>query len=106
MKRLNEFAEKSAIVGEVRGKGLMIGLELVEDKQTREPAGEMAYEAMLHAWRQGVAVVTCGISTLRIVPPLTIQHLLLCTYLKPPTHIKNPPPIPMTFPTPPLQLAM
>ena len=77
MKRLNEFAEKSAIVGEVRGKGLMIGLELVEDKQTREPAGEMAYEAMLHAWRQGVAVVTCGISTLRIVPPLTIQTDLL-----------------------------
>jgi len=81
MKRLQEFSETSPIVGEVRGKGLMIGLELVEDKETRKPAHEKASEVILRLWKRGVAVVTCGISTLRIVPPLTIQSDMLGTAL-------------------------
>ena len=38
LKRLSEFAECSAVVGDVRGKGLMIGVELVEDKDNKKPA--------------------------------------------------------------------
>jgi 4-aminobutyrate aminotransferase len=77
MRRLSEFSETNSIVGEVRGKGLMIGLELVEDKETRKPAPKKASEIMLRSWKRGVAVVSCGVSTLRIVPPLTIQTDLL-----------------------------
>ncbi|MGA2524175.1 MAG: aminotransferase class III-fold pyridoxal phosphate-dependent enzyme, partial [Candidatus Bathyarchaeia archaeon] len=76
-KRLEDFAETNGIVGDVRGKGLMIGVELVEDKETRKPAAKKASEVMLRSWKRGVAVVTCGVSTLRIVPPLTIQPDLL-----------------------------
>ena len=55
----------------------MIGIELVEDKETRKPAPKKASEVMLRSWKRGVTVVTCGVSTLRIVPPLTIQTDLL-----------------------------
>ena len=77
MKRLEEFRQTSSIIGDVRGRGLMIGVELVEDKETRKPAPTKASEVMLRSWKRGVAVVTCGVSTLRIVPPLTIQTDLL-----------------------------
>jgi 4-aminobutyrate aminotransferase len=77
MKRLEEFRQTSSIIGDVRGRGLMIGVELVEDKETRKPAPKKASEVMLRSWKRGVTVVTCGVSTLRIVPPLTIQTDLL-----------------------------
>jgi len=77
MKRLSEFEEQNPIVGDVRGKGLMIGMELVEDKESKKPAAEKAREVMLRSWKRGVAIVTCGVSTLRLAPPLTIQRELL-----------------------------
>jgi 4-aminobutyrate aminotransferase len=77
LKRLNEFAQENPIVGEVRGKGLMIGTELVEDKESKEPAAEKAREVILRSWKRGVALVTCGVSTLRLSPPLTIQREML-----------------------------
>jgi 4-aminobutyrate aminotransferase len=76
-KRLGDFGQTNNLVGEVRGKGLMIGVELVEDKETRKPAAKKAFEVMMRSWKRGVAVVTCGVSTLRIAPPLTIQADLL-----------------------------
>lgn len=77
MKRFEELKERSEIVGDVRGKGLMIGVELVEDKQTRKPASQKAAEVILRSWKRGVAIITCGSSTLRVAPPLTIQRELL-----------------------------
>jgi len=77
LKRLSEFGERSEIVGDVRGKGLMIGVELVEDKESKKPAGQKAAEVIRRSWRRGVAVVTCGASTLRLSPPLTIQREIL-----------------------------
>jgi 4-aminobutyrate aminotransferase len=77
LKRLEEFEGRSEIVGDVRGKGLMIGVELVEDKESKKPASRKAAEVIRRSWKRGVAVVTCGASTLRIAPPLTIQRELL-----------------------------
>jgi 4-aminobutyrate aminotransferase len=77
LKRLSEFGQESGIVGDVRGKGLMIGVELVEDKESKKPAAQKAREVMVRSWKRGVAIVTCGISTLRISPPLTIQREML-----------------------------
>ena len=53
MKRLEKLQEESSIVGDVRGKGLMIGVELVEDKETKKPAvaeSSPGYFAFLEAW--------------------------------------------------------
>ncbi|MBX5327408.1 MAG: acetyl ornithine aminotransferase family protein [Candidatus Bathyarchaeia archaeon] len=77
MKRMKEFMNESEIVGDVRGKGLMIGVEIVEDKKSKKPAGEKANEIMMRSWRRGVALITCGKSTLRIVPPLVITRDLV-----------------------------
>lgn len=74
LKRLGELQERCEIVGDVRGKGLMIGVELVEDKESKKPAVQKAVQVITRAWKRGVAIVTCGASTLRIAPPLTIQR--------------------------------
>jgi 4-aminobutyrate aminotransferase apoenzyme (EC 2.6.1.19) len=77
LKRLEELKEASEIVGDVRGKGLMIGMELVEDKESKKPASEKAKKVMLRSWKRGVAVITCGVSTIRIMPPLNITKELV-----------------------------
>lgn len=77
MKRLNELKEKSQIVGDVRGKGLMVGIEIVQDKESRKADGEKANEIMLRCWKRGIAIITCGKSTLRIAPPLSIKQDLV-----------------------------
>jgi len=81
-KRLEELKERSGIVGDVRGKGLMIGMEIVEKKETRKPAHEKAEEIMVYSWKRGVAVITCGVSTIRIVPPLNITSELVDSALE------------------------
>ena len=81
LKRFGELKERSEIVGDVRGKGLMIGVELVEDKESKKPAAQKAAQVIIRSWKRGVAIVTCGASTIRIVPPLTIQREMLDTAL-------------------------
>jgi 4-aminobutyrate aminotransferase len=77
MRRLEELKEKSEIVGDVRGKGLMIGMEIVENKENKKPASKETTEIMMRSWRRGVAVITCGVSTIRIAPPLNITRELV-----------------------------
>jgi len=77
MKRLEELKARSEIVGDVRGKGLMVGLEIVEDKKSKKPAPEKVKEIMMRSWKRGVAVITCGASTIRIAPPLPITRELI-----------------------------
>ncbi len=74
LKRFNELKEEIEIIGDVRGKGLMIGVEIVKDKKTKRPGVEEAKEIMMRSWRRGVAIITAGISTLRIAPPLIIPE--------------------------------
>jgi len=77
LKRLQELKERSEIVGDVRGKGLMMGMEIVENKETKKPGSQKANEIMMRSWRRGVAVINCGASTIRIVPPLNITRELV-----------------------------
>jgi len=77
MTRLKEMQEKYPIIGDVRGKGLMIGVEIVKDKKTKAPGSDEASEIMQKSWRRGVAAITCGPSTIRIAPPLTITRELV-----------------------------
>ena len=82
MSRLKEWQTKYEIVGDVRGKGLMIGIEIVKDKTSKNPGNEESKEIMHKAWRRGVAVITCGQSTIRIAPPLTITTELVDSALE------------------------
>jgi len=77
IRRLKEMQESHAIIGDVRGKGLMIGVEIVKDRKTKMPGVDEAREIMLKSWRRGVALITCGQSTLRLAPPLTITKELV-----------------------------
>jgi 4-aminobutyrate aminotransferase len=77
MKRLGELEEESEIVGDVRGKGLMIGMEIVEDKESKKPASKKVGEIMMRSWKRGVNVITCGASTIRIAPPIIINQELV-----------------------------
>jgi 4-aminobutyrate aminotransferase len=77
LKWLQDVKEEREIVGDFRGKGLMIGVEFVEDKDTKKAGVDQAREVMIRCWKRGVAIVTCGVSTLRLVPPLTITRELV-----------------------------
>ncbi|NIO38270.1 acetyl ornithine aminotransferase family protein [Candidatus Bathyarchaeota archaeon] len=82
MKRLEELRDQNEIMGDVRGKGLMIGVEIVEDKDTKKPAPKKAMEIMTRSWRRGVAIITCGVSTIRVAPPLNISTDLVDSALE------------------------
>jgi 4-aminobutyrate aminotransferase len=77
MKRLENLKDKCEILGDVRGKGLMIGAEIVEDKDTKKPAKEKASKIMMRCWKRGIAIITCGASTIRIAPPILITRELV-----------------------------
>ena len=81
IKRLKEMQEKYPILGDVRGKGLMIGAEIVKDPKTKEYGDKEAHDIMMKSFRRGVAVITAGRSTLRIAPPLIITRELVDTGL-------------------------
>ena len=72
--RFGRLAERSPIVGDVRGRGLMIGIELVTDRKTKEPAGARAKEVRAAMRERGILVGTGGPygNVVRIQPPLSI----------------------------------
>lgn len=72
MKRFNELKEKYELIGDVRGKGLMIGIELVKKDGT--PAIEKAHKICYRSFELGLLIMYVGKSTLRIVPPLILTE--------------------------------
>ena len=72
MKRLNELKEEYSIVGDVRGMGLMIGAELVE--QNGDPAAEKCKMVIKSALEKGMILLPAGDSVIRFVPPLIITR--------------------------------
>ena len=74
MNRLKEMQQKYPVIGDVRGKGLMIGVELVKDQETKQPAAEEALDVMNKCFKRGLAIITAGTSTMRFAPPLIITH--------------------------------
>jgi 4-aminobutyrate aminotransferase len=61
------------VVGDVRGLGLMVGVEIVRDRFRREPAPELRERALQEAFKRGLLLLGCGKSTIRLAPPLTID---------------------------------
>src|SRR5271169_2504447 len=74
MRRLLAFADKFPVVGEVRGKGLMIGVELVKDRAGKEPAKKLCDALITRAYHNGLILLSCGQSTVRFMPPLVIDE--------------------------------
>jgi 4-aminobutyrate aminotransferase len=72
--RLGELAQRHRIIGDVRGRGLMIGLELVRDRQTKERAGSERDALVMATFRRGLLVLAAGASTVRLSPPLVITR--------------------------------
>lgn len=70
LRRMADWPKKHKLVGDVRGLGLMIGVELVKDKQTKERASEQRDRAIELAFERGVLFLGCGANTIRVAPPL------------------------------------
>ncbi|MGN6453514.1 MAG: acetyl ornithine aminotransferase family protein [Steroidobacteraceae bacterium] len=72
--RLRELKERYPCIGEVRGKGLMIGMELVTDRATKAPARALCDAVLTRAFHQGLLLLACGQSTVRFIPPLMVNR--------------------------------
>jgi len=72
IKRLKEYSEKFNMIGDVRGKGLMIGVELVKDRKNKVPASKELSIILQELFRNGVLAIGGGVSTIRFAPPLII----------------------------------
>jgi 4-aminobutyrate aminotransferase len=72
MKRMREWPKKHRIVGDVRGRGLMIGVDIVKDQKTREYGAAERDRVVEMAFERGVLFLGCGPSTVRIAPPLIL----------------------------------
>jgi 4-aminobutyrate aminotransferase len=68
------WTDKFKIVGDVRGKGLMVGIELVRDQRTKERAPDLRNAVVEHAFQRGLLVLGAGENTLRLSPPLLIDE--------------------------------
>ena len=74
MTALREHLGGHAVVGDVRGLGLMIGVEIVRDRFRREPAPELRERILAEAFKRGLLLLGCGRSTIRLAPPLIVDE--------------------------------
>ena len=79
MKRLQNLQERCAVIGDVRGLGAMIGIELVKDRKTKEPAKEMAASVIKLCLEDGLLVIGAGIygNVIRLLIPLVVTDAQL-----------------------------
>jgi 4-aminobutyrate aminotransferase len=73
MQQLRSLQARYECIGDVRGKGLMIGIELVEDRSTKVPAIKLCDRVITRAFHNGLLLLACGQSTIRFMPPLLIS---------------------------------
>jgi len=73
-KRLNEMKEEIDVIGDIRGLGLMAGIELVKSKDEPLPNRELLKKVLISAFKKGLLVIGAGKSVIRISPPLTITR--------------------------------
>jgi len=79
MRRLKEMYEKYEIIGDIRGIGLMVGVELVKDRETKEPAKEERNQILSECHKNGLIIIGAGVykNVVRFLPPLNIDEELL-----------------------------
>lgn len=74
LKRMAGWPRKHRLVGDVRGRGLMIGVDIVKDQSTKEYGQSERDRIVELAFERGVLLLGCGPSTVRISPPLVVSH--------------------------------
>jgi len=74
LERLNGWKKMHPLVGDVRGRGLIIGVELVKDKETREPVTELRNRVEAVAFEKGLIILGCGETSIRLCPPLIVSE--------------------------------
>ncbi len=74
MAKLKSLAHRYGVVGEIRGKGLMIGMELVTDRDSNKPAKKLCDALITRSFHNGLILLSCGASTVRFMPPLLITE--------------------------------
>ena len=74
LERLEGWKQTHPLVGDVRGRGLMIGIELVKDKATREPATALRNRVETLAFERGLMILGCGETSIRLCPPLVVSE--------------------------------
>jgi 4-aminobutyrate aminotransferase len=74
MRHTADWRERHKIVGDIRGKGLMIGIEFVRDQKTKEKAQDIRNRIVQEAFHKGLLVLGSGDTTLRLCPPLLIDE--------------------------------
>jgi 4-aminobutyrate aminotransferase len=74
MGRMADWPARHRIVGDVRGKGLMIGVEIVRDQKTKERAGDLREAIVDLAFEKGLLLLGAGENTIRIAPPLIVDE--------------------------------
>jgi 4-aminobutyrate aminotransferase len=73
-RRTADWRERHKIVGDIRGKGLMIGIEFVRDQKTKEKAPDLRNRIVDMAFHKGLLVLGAGENTLRLCPPLLVEE--------------------------------
>ncbi|MBI4386618.1 MAG: aminotransferase class III-fold pyridoxal phosphate-dependent enzyme [Elusimicrobia bacterium] len=73
LKGLRRLQDKHAAIGDVRGLGLMIGIELVKDRKTKEPHPRLAHDLEQLTFTKGLLLLSCGRSAIRVAPPLVLN---------------------------------
>jgi 4-aminobutyrate aminotransferase len=74
LSQLRGWVAKHPIVGDVRGRGLMIGIEIVKDQKTREAAPQLRDRIVDLAFERGLLILGCGETAIRLAPPLVVQQ--------------------------------
>jgi 4-aminobutyrate aminotransferase len=74
IERLRALQQRFECIGEVRGKGLMIGAELIAPGSERKPASALTQRVLTRAFHNGLLLLSCGVSTLRFIPPLSVSR--------------------------------
>ena len=82
MDGLRELQQKHALIGDVRGKGLMIGVELVRDRQTKERATAEREHVVRECFTRGLLILGAGRNALRFSPPLVLTREQAATALR------------------------
>ena len=70
IEKLRGLMSRHPMIGDVRGMGLMVGVEIVRDRDTREPASAQRERIVRRAFERGLLTLPCGKSTIRLSPPL------------------------------------
>jgi 4-aminobutyrate aminotransferase len=74
MRRAADWTSRFKVVGDVRGRGLMIGIEIVRDQATKEKAPDLRNQIVHSAFEKGLLILGSGDTTLRFCPPLLIDE--------------------------------